>query len=190
GGSRGSFQLGGQGLPDGPQAIDLPAVASTPHQHRLTVGGKLTNPFPLDLDDLPEVIESDGKPAGQLTVPVIANGRISKPGETDRWSFTARKGDALDIELRAQRLGSLVTGVLSIEDDKGKSLARAEAAAAGKDPNLRFAVPADGTYTVVVSERFRTLGGPEYAYRLRLARPEAADFRLRLGADTVPILRG
>src|SRR5207249_4865440 len=109
-------------------------------------------------DDLPEVIETDGKLAGPLTVPVIANGRISKPGENDRWPFTARKGETVDIELRAQRLGSPLTGVLSIEDDKGKSLAKAEATAGGKsDPALRFAVPADGTYTVVVSERFRAL---------------------------------
>jgi hypothetical protein len=190
-GKLGSFQLSGQGLPAGPQAIDLPATATTPFLHRLSIGGKLTNPFPLDVDDLPEVLKDEAKGGGTVPTPGIANGRISKPGESDRWIFAAKKGELLDIELRAQRLGSLLTGVLVIEDAAGKVLARTEASSGGRiDPAIHFAPPADGTYTVVVSERFRTLGGPEYAYRLCLGRREEADFRLRTTADAITLPRG
>src|SRR5205823_14703189 len=58
------------------------------------------------------------------------------------------------------------------------------------DPALAFTAPADGHYTVEVASRFRSLGGPEYAYRLRLARPAPADFHLRLAADAVTVPRG
>jgi hypothetical protein len=187
-GTRGSFTLTGQGLPEVPQPIDLPAAAPASFPARVTVGGKLTNSFTLDVDDLPEVIK--GKDTSPLTIPVMANGRIGKPGETDRWPFSARKGDIIDIELRAQRLGSLLTGVLTIEDDKGKVLTRAEAGAGPKaDPSLRFTAPADGTFSVVVAEKFHMLGGADYAYRLRLGRPEAPDFRFRVNVDALTIAR-
>src|SRR5207302_956933 len=108
---------------------------------------------------------------------------------TDRWPFAARKGDVIDIELRAQRLGSLLTGVLTVEDDKGKVLGRAESATPNADPSLRFTAPSDGTFTVVVAEKFRMLAGPHHAYRLRLGRPEAPDFRLRVNVDALTIPR-
>ena len=185
-GTTGNFVFAGQGLPDAPQSIALPASAPARYEHRLSTAGKLTNPFTLDVDDLPEAIE--GKDTGPLTVPAVANGRIGKPGAKGRWSFTAKKGDALAVELRAQQLGSPLTGVLEIEDAAGKVLSRAEAQQS--DPAMQFTAPMDGTFTVVVSERFRTLGGPEYAYRLRLARPATADFRLRLNFNALTIPRG
>lgn len=192
GGKRGShttFQLAGHEVP-ATQAIDVPATGVAPLAHQLKIAGKSTNVFPLDLDDLPEVMEDEAKNTGMLPAPGVGNGRILKAGENDRWTITAKKGDVLDFELRAQQLGSLLTGLLRIEDDKGKVMAQAEAAAAGKiDPSLRFTAPADGAYTVLVAEKFRALAGPSYAYRLRVAKAEAADFRLRLGVDALTLPR-
>ena len=39
------------------------------------------------------------------------------------------------------------------------------------DPVLTFTPPSDGIYFVRVSDRFRTRGGPKYAYRLRMVKP-------------------
>src|SRR5215211_7725382 len=95
------------------------------------------------------------------------------PGETDRWGFAARKGDVVEIDLRAARLGSPLLGVLTVTDAAGKELAKAEAGTGpGVDPSLRFVTPADGLFFVTVQDRFRGRGGPEFAYRLRVARPE------------------
>ena len=38
-------------VPAGPVAVALPADGSRDYAHRLAVGGRLTNPFLLDLDD-------------------------------------------------------------------------------------------------------------------------------------------
>jgi pre-peptidase len=193
-GSRVALSLAGQGLPAGPVTVDLPANGSQQYAHRIEVSGKRSNPFLLELDDLPEVLKDDkGGIAGQkVTLPVVANGRILRPGETDRWLFSARKGETARFELKAGQLGSPLVAVLRIRDDKGKELARAEGAPQGKvDPALVFTAPTEGTYTAEVAGRFHSLAGPEYAYRLRMAREAATpDFRLRVATDALTLNRG
>ena len=82
GGRRGStttFELSGQGLPGAPVAIALPADGPNDYTHRVDIGGKLTNPILLDLDDLPEYREP--APREPVAVPAVLNGRIAKPGD-------------------------------------------------------------------------------------------------------------
>jgi hypothetical protein len=185
-GAKTAFRLAGQGLPDTPQTVAIPADAAAPYLHCLEFGGQTTNAFALDVDDLPEYVEGDAP----VTVPAVVNGFVSRPGESDRIRFAAKKGDVLDVELRAKVLDSALTGILTVEDVNGKVLAKAEASVKA-DPSLRFTAPADATYTVVVAERFRSLGGPEYAYRLRLASPRAAqDFSLQVKSDALTVPRG
>ena len=74
-------------------------------------------------------------------------------------------------------------------DAQGKELARAEAAPTQLDPVLTFTPPADGVYCVRVADRFPNRGGPEFAYRLRLA-PAVPGFRLQLAADVLTLPRG
>src|SRR5207248_9349014 len=103
-------------------------------------------------------------------------GRIDKPGHVDTWKWQGKKGDAWEFELRAARLGSRLDGVVTICDADGKALTRAEATPA--DCVVRFTAPADAVYLVKVQDRFQSRGGPEFAYRLRVTQPTAADFRL------------
>ena len=194
-GTRVPLTLTGQGLPKGPVTVALPSAGPREYAHRIEVAGKRSNPFLLDLDDLPEVLKDETKngPSGQkVMLPAMANGRILQPGQGDRWAFAARKGEVYELALRAQDLGSPLTGVLRILDDRGKVLARAEGAAAGKvDPTLNFTAPTEGTYMVEVANRFSALAGPAYAYRLRMAPSSSApDFRLRLEPDALTLPRG
>jgi hypothetical protein len=190
GGRRGStvnFALAGQGVPGKPTAIALPADTPTDYGHRLKIGDAFTNRFLLDVDDLPErVTGQDDRP---VSSPVILNGRIDRPGEIDSWPLELHKGDALDFELRAGRLGSPLDGVLTLLSPEGKEVARAEAAAKQLDPVLTFKVPADGTYQVQVRDRFRSRGGPEFAYRLRIA-PAQPGFLLQMPSDALTVERG
>jgi hypothetical protein len=192
GGRRGStttFELSGQGLPAALVAVALPSDGPQDYAHRFDLHGRLTNAVLLDLDDLPEYREPT--PNDPVTVPAVFNGRIGKPGEVEQWAVSLKKGQACDFDLRAARLGSPLRGVLTLLDADGKELARAEAADGQSDPSLRFTAPADGTYHVRVADRFRTRGGPEFAYRLRIAPPSTkADFRLTLAADAQAVNRG
>src|SRR5262249_4807585 len=92
--------------------------------------------------------------------------------------------------LRAAQLGSPLVGVLTAFDAQGKQLARADGTPAQADPVLSFTAPADGVCRVQVEDRFRSRGGPDFAYRLGLTRGAGdPDFRLQLAADTVSIIR-
>jgi hypothetical protein len=195
GGRRGSktrFEFVGPGMPSEAVEVSLPSAGPRDFLYQHTVDGKPTAAKLLDLDDLPEVLETEpNDEPGQakvVTPPVVANGRIDRPGDVDHWTFACRKGEVLMLELRAQQLGSPLQGVLTLCDGAGKELARAEAGAA--DPVLSFTAPADGTYSVKVTDRFRSRGGPAYAYRLRIAPPPPPGFQLQLAADVVPVPRG
>jgi hypothetical protein len=120
----------------------------------------------------------------------MMNGRIDKPGDVDCWRFTAKKGEVFEIDLRAARLGSPLLGLLVLTDESGKELARSDGGGPAGDPQLRFAAPADGTFAIRVNDQFRSRGGPDFAYRLRLAPPPAPDFRLTLATDVFALPRG
>jgi mono/diheme cytochrome c family protein len=59
---------------------------------------------------------SGGDNSGRLPTPGTANGRISKPGATDTWRFTAKKGQRLVVEVNARRLGSPLDSIIEILD--------------------------------------------------------------------------
>jgi hypothetical protein len=196
GGRRGGkvrFTLSGQGVPADPVEVALPADGPGDDFCRFPCGDQTSNPVLLDLDDLPEQAETEPNDepsqAVRVAAPAVLNGRIDKPGDVDCWAFAAKKGEAFLLELRARQLGSPLLGVLTVLDSGGKEVARAEAAAGQPDPALAFTAPADGEYVVRVADRFRTRGGPAFAYRLRLAAP-APGFRLRLSADVLTLPRG
>jgi hypothetical protein len=197
GGRRGSktrFELSGQELPGQPVEITLPDSGSPYYVHRLDIGGKQTNPFLLDLSDLPEHLEAEPNDlptqAKPVTVPAILNGRVDRPGDVDYWAVTLRKGEAFDFNLKASQLGSPLSAVVVLSDAAGKELARADSLASGADPSLRFTAPTDGNYLIRVTERFRNRGGPAYAYRLVIDHSPKPDFRLQLASDAVIINRG
>ncbi len=69
----------------------------------------------------PEV-ESQG---GAVNWPVTINGKIATPGASNRYRFTAHKGDELVFEVNAQRLGSSLDSFLEVLDAEGNSIERA-----------------------------------------------------------------
>jgi hypothetical protein len=194
GGRRGAatrFTLFGQGVPADAVEVKLPAEGPRDYAWRPPVGDK-AKPVLIDLDDLPESVEAEPNDqpaqAAMATMPCVLNGRIDRPGDVDCWSFEGKKGESIALELRAQQLGSPLQGVLAVSDAQGKELVRAESSAERPDPVLTFMPPADGVYYIRVADHFRTRGGQEFAYRLRLA-PPGPGFRLQLAADVVTLPR-
>jgi hypothetical protein len=189
GGPRGSkvgLHFLGQGLPPGVQEVLLPSSKAPEALVSVPAGPKQARDIWLELDDLPEYLSAPGQP---VQLPAIFNGRIARPGDVDAWTWAGRKGEVFEFDLRAGRLGSPLDGVLTICGADGKELARAEAGPGQLDPNLIFAVPADGSYSVRVQDRLRSRGGPVFAYRLRVTAP-VPDFRVRLASDAVTVPRG
>ncbi|MBT4865753.1 MAG: hypothetical protein HON53_11660, partial [Planctomycetaceae bacterium] len=197
GGQRGSninVELSGANLPQSKVSIALPANDQSNFTYRPQFDGQLAGSLQFELDDLPESIEIPGTKQPQLVkLPVICNGRIALSGEVDQWSFTAKKDEQFEFDLRASQLGSPLDSVLTLFDEAGKQLAQNDDLGKGQtDSRLTFKVPADGTYIVRIEDRLPTRGGPTFAYRLKISQPKVAPagFRLKLPADVAVVERG
>ena len=160
-------------------------------------GERLSNRLPFALDTLPECLaqEPNDSPekAQRVTLPIIINGRIERPGECDVFSFEGRAGSPIVAEVMARRLDSPLDSVLKLTDAAGKQLAfndDYEDKGTGlnthhADSWLTATLPANGTYYVHLSDA-QQKGGPEYAYRLRIS-PPRPDFELRVVPPSVNV---
>src|ERR1043166_115723 len=99
-------------------------------------------------------------------LPIAFNGIISKKDDVDCFRFTAKKGQALDINVYARRLRSPLDSAIDIYDARGSRIASNDDGA-GADSVLKFNVPADGEYTIVIRDQFEH-GGPDFAYRIEV----------------------
>jgi len=163
-----------------------------PGIHPLTVrnGESISNTVPFAVDTLPERLEvepnNSAAAAQQVTLPVIINGRIERPGDWDVFRFKGRAGEQVVVEVVARRLDSPLNSVLELTDAAGKRLAfnddhedKADAMHTHHaDSFIQITLPADGSYLLHLGDAEHE-GGPDYAYRLRIS-PPRPDFELRV----------
>src|SRR5205823_5062285 len=113
-----------------------------------------------------------------ISLPVAVSGRIDPPRDVDAYAFTARKGETLAFRVESRSLGQPLDAVLRISDATGGSVVEVDDVRRGFDPEVRFNVPADGTYQATVRD-LNGQGGPRHAYLL-VAEAPRADFALTL----------
>ena len=140
---------------------------------------EIANPFRIRLE--PHATSDRTRPAhvGPLAPPVSVTGRLATP--TQSVVLLGKKGQPLTFQVQSRSLGLAVNPVVRVVDVGNKQLARAEPAAVGGDTTLSFTPPADGTYTVVVSDLYGG-SGPRHAFLLRVLTPEP-DYDLTVAAD-------
>jgi len=99
-------------------------------------------------------------------------GAIDRPGDEDRFAFTAKKGDKFLFEIQSAALGFPVDPRLRIEDARGKELAKSDDSG-GPDPKLEWSASESGTFVAVVDNVLHR-GDEGHWYRLhaRRALPE------------------
>jgi hypothetical protein len=96
-----------------------------------TAGGDISNTVKLTVTNEPEIAEREPNDspaqAQPLTLPVVINGRIDKPGmpDQDYFRFTAQKSERVTIEVAASRLGSPLDSVIEVLDSQGRPVPRA-----------------------------------------------------------------
>jgi hypothetical protein len=98
---------------DAPLGSRLPVAFTTPQ------GPPLGSPA-VTVGEFPEV--RAGTEANVLPVSGTGNGVLTQPGATQTWTFRARKGQRLLVEVNARRLGSPLDSVIEILDGKGRPL--------------------------------------------------------------------
>ncbi len=159
----------------GPVALAHPLLANTVAVRR--------EPHPVLVQDS----SNDHHHPQTITLPVTVSGRLERSGE-HVYRFQARKGQKLTFQAEAQLLDFPLYPVLRLTDDKGKSLSQAEGNAPGRDPELTFTVPADGTYHLELRD-LHGQGGSRFLYRLRALLNEP-DFELTLATDRFVLTPG
>ncbi len=89
--------------------------------------GQLSNHLPFAVDTLPECLEQEPNDsvatAQPVTLPIIVNGHIDKPGDWDVFRFRGHAGERIVAEVYARRLDSPLDSVLKLTDASGKQLA-------------------------------------------------------------------
>jgi len=163
-------------------------------------GERISNLAPFAVDTLPECLEQEPnnspETAQRVTLPIIVNGRIDQPGDTDVFSFEGRAGAEVVAEVHARRLDSPLDSVLRLTDATGKQLAfndDYEDKGAGlethhADSYLRATLPSDGAFFIHLTDA-QHQGGPEFGYRLRIS-PPRPDFALRVVPSGISVRAG
>ena len=118
---------------------------------------------------------------GEYSLPpsTVINGRISRPGEVDRYRLSVTPGQHWNFEIEAATLGrSQLLGLLSVYNAANNDrLASSDKTPA--DPYLAFAVPQNVKEICVQVEDLLGRGGPDYGYRLQAVR-EPPGFAIEL----------
>ncbi len=151
---------------DGPLFVQLFAFAHPPAAD-VAFKGSANHVYRLTVTDEPKPIAVLTEP-GKLTLPALLHGCIGETTEEDNYSFSAKKGDELQISVRAQRLGSPLDATLRIEDESGKTLQQADdGEKEALDPSLRWKAPKDGEFKLIVADRFHH-GSSDHLYELSI----------------------
>jgi hypothetical protein len=178
--------------------VDLRTLDANTRQVFVNLPDSAVLPIPFAVGDDPETTA----PTDSIALPATVNGRLTKPGQVDRYKVRVSPGEPLAFRIQARELGtSKLMAVITVLDEKGKMLARSgdeplaedvynvnQSRTAG-DPMLRVKVPEGSNNVVVTVEDLALRGGANYAYRLNVE-SIAQDFRVFLNAPFVNVPAG
>jgi hypothetical protein len=166
-----------------PEHFPSPTLNARGLQFRPAGCGDALNPIMVAAVRDPVVFErepNDSAAAAQaVALPAVLCGRFDRPGDADWYSFPAKSGETIAIDLLCERLGLPGDAVVILSNTKGEELAtfddhgnNAEALTQlNGDPVGTFAIPEDGTYRLQVRERCGR-GGSRFLYALRVGKAE------------------
>jgi hypothetical protein len=195
GGMRIAVELKGWNLPAGKLTEDTKGKPTGVYPIAAHNGPLVSNRVPFAVDALPETLDKEPnnrkENAQRVKLPMIVNGRIDRPGDWDVFRFDGRAGEEIVAEVSARRLNSPLDSLLRLTDAAGRELALnddAEDKGAAllthqADSRLSFKLPANGAYYLHLGDA-QGKGGAEYAYRLRISRPQP-DFELRVVPSSI-----
>lgn len=133
-------------------------------------------PYPVTKEQEPN--DAIGK-AQPLNLPTVLCGRFDKPGDADWYSFRLKARETIELSLYCERMDMPGDPFLLITDAQGKELASLDdfginfnaLAQFHRDPVGTFTAPAEGSYRLLVQERYGR-GGPRFLYAIRIGKPE------------------
>ena len=141
--------------------------------YRLTTEYGACSAFPLHISDDIQQNES----VAQLTIPCGVTGVLEERYGEDRYQATGKKGDVWAVAVSNDRTNSLVDAVLTIFDGQGNQLVRNDDGTGSTDAEIEFTVPADGGYSICVTDVASASGSQAATYHLSIRNAEP-DFQI------------
>lgn len=145
---------------------------------RLQSSKGVSNQLSFEVGQYPNFIESQKTQAGDVnevgSLPTSICGYV-KPGEVDRFRFTAEEGVMLVAEVKGRAfvpyIADAVPGwfqpVIRLLDSKGREVAFADDYKTSPDPVMRVKIPRTDSYTLTINDAiFR--GRQDFNYRIQL----------------------
>jgi hypothetical protein len=144
------------------------------------------NPMTLAFADAPLTREHEpndtAATAQEIVLPTVVCGRFDKPGDADWYTFAAKAGESIRIDLLCERIGMPGDPFVLVTDAKGNEITSFDdhginfnsLAQNNRDPLGSFTAPATGKYRLLVQDRYRQ-GGARFVYALSIGKP-APDF--------------
>lgn len=133
----------------------------------LTTPGGKTMEQPIYVDDLPVILEAEPNDSLQavkaVALPATFVGDLNRAGDSDYFSFEAKKGQTVIIDIGAATIESKVDAVATILDSTGKVLAANNDSDHGTDSLLAFTIPVDGQYIARIHD-LQYRGGADNFY--------------------------
>lgn len=121
------------------------------------------------VDDLPQFAEIEPNETIHQTSTTAATagywGVIAMRGDQDHFRFQCKKGETYVFELSAKKIGSMLSGVLTVLGPMGQVVASNNDFDGQDDPLVAYRVSADGVYTVRVGD-LALAGSAQHFYRL------------------------
>ena len=197
--SRASISIDGWNMQRTQLPLDAQSKNNSSNIQRTTYdGGKLpSNPIIYAVDTIAETTETESnntpKQAQPVTLPIIVNGRIDQPGDTDMFKFSGRRGKKVVAEVYGRRLNSPVDSLLRLTKADGTTVKFNDdyivkdgylhkdtggLTTHHADSYIMAELPENGTYYVHLADS-QNQGGKAYGYRLRIAEPKG-EFTLRV----------
>jgi hypothetical protein len=194
------IELTGWNLPNRKLTVDAKGKESGTYPVLTRALGIESNSLPFQVDTLPETNQKDGNDsparAQRVKLPIVVNGRVSRPGQWSVYRFDGRAGQQIVAEVYARRLQSPLDSVLKLTDSSGRQLAfnddfddKGEGLETHHaDSRILTTLPSNGAYYLYLGD-IQGKGGPEYTYRLRIA-PPRQDFDLRVTPSAIDVAAG
>jgi hypothetical protein len=179
-----------------------PDAKPGPREIRILTPKGLSNPMSFYVSEFPEIAEQEPNnvEAGTeiaKTLPVVLNGQIL-PGDVDRFSFNATKGQRLVIAAKARELvpylADAVPGwfqaTVALYDDQNREVAYSDDFRFDPDPVLFSEIPANGRYTLEIRDSIYR-GREDFVYRVTVGEIPFVTGVFPMGgqkgADAVPV---
>ncbi|MCW3052568.1 MAG: Bacterial pre-peptidase C-terminal domain [Chthonomonadales bacterium] len=182
--------LEGTNLTERQASVSIPADAA-PGMYWAEVNADKGGPMivPLMVESEP-VLDAGQRETPQAlpALPAAVDGVFGKTSRS-RFTFHASANAAYLFDLLGRRIGSRIDGQVRVLNAAGKEIAiNDDAPDLGKDARLAFTAPAEGDYTVEVSNVEEVLGSDCY-YRLKASRVQP-DFQLSIATDSLTVPTG